>query len=456
MYKFAFYNFIRSRSVWAALVLFFVAGIISIFIGRQFLLKQEAAIQSVTQSQQEHIERNVKYIKDEFGLLMYYLKFAYIHKPAPIAALAIGQQDINTNIQSLTIRGLEAQRYDTDLYNPYNLMTGNFDLSFVITCLFPLLIIAFNFNVLSGEKEGGTWPLVKVQSQQPLRFLFQKLSIRLIVVCALLFSLLALAKMIIGIPLDAAFAAYSIMAFLYILVWFAISFLIIALHKNTNINALLLLGVWVLLCLLVPALINNYVTAKYAVPEAYSTFIKQRDGYHTKWDKDKDSTVQTFFHYYPEYKNYTWNKPSFNYVWFYAMQHLGDEEAREESMAMHRKLQERSKVSTIAGLFFPATHAQLQFTNIAHTGMQQHLQYLDSTGRFHENLRRYFYPKIFGDSAVESEQWKKHVPVYFRAEPKIEWMELTLPLLFTGIMLFGAGVLLYIKNGWSPRPPAIS
>ncbi len=175
----------------------------------QFLLKQEAAIQSVTQSQQEHIERNVKYIKNEFGLLMYYLKFAYIHKPAPIAALAIGQQDVNTNIQSLTVRGLEAQRYDTDLYNPYNLMTRNFDLSFVITCLFPLLIIAFNFNVLSREKEGGTWPLVRVQLKQPLQFIFQKLSIRFIVVFALLFALLMLAKVVVGIPFDAAFIAFT-------------------------------------------------------------------------------------------------------------------------------------------------------------------------------------------------------------------------------------------------------
>jgi ABC-2 type transport system permease protein len=446
MYKLAFYNFIRSRSVWAALVLFFAAGVISIFIGRQFLLKQDAAIQSVTRSQQEHIERNVKYIKNEFGLLMYYLKFAYIHKPAPIAALAIGQQDVNTNIQALTVRTLEAQRYDTDLYNPYNLMTGNFDLSFVITCLFPLLIIAFNFNVLSREKEGGTWPMVKMQSPQPLQFIFQKLSIRFIVVSALLFSLLALAKIILGIPLDAAFAAYSVMAFLYIMVWFGISFLIIALHKNTSVNALLLLSVWVLLCLLAPGMINNYVTAKYAVPEAYSTLIKQRDGYHTKWDRDKDSTVQTFFRYYPEYKKYVWNKPSFNYVWFYAMQHLGDEEAKKDSRAMQLKLKQRGQVSATAGFFFPTTHAQLQFTNIAHTGMQQHLEFLDSTAQFHEQLRRYFYPKIFGDSAVDSEQWEKHVPAYFHASCNINWLELALPLVLTGISLFGVGVLLFKRK----------
>jgi ABC-2 type transport system permease protein len=198
--------------------------------------------------------------------------------------------------------------------------------------------------------------------------------------------------------------------------------------------------------LLAPGMINNYVTARYPVPEAYSTLLKQRDGYHTKWDKNKDSTVQTFFRYYPEYKKYVWDKPGFNYIWFYAMQHLGDAEAREESKAMQLKLQQRSRVSAIAGLFFPATHAQLQFTNIARTGMQQHLQYLDSTAHFHERLRRHFYPKIFGDSAVDSESWEQHVPAYFTAAGNINWMELILPLLIAGIVLIGAGVVVFKVN----------
>lgn len=447
MYKLAFYNFIRSRSVWIVLVIFFTAGMISIFIGRQFLLKQEAAIHSVTAAQQEHIERNVKYIKNELGLLMYYLKFAYINKPAPIAALAIGQQDVNSNIQSLNIRGLEAQRYDTDLYNPYNLMTGNFDLSFVITFLFPLLIIAFNFNVLSQEKEGGTWPLVNIQAGKPLQFLLQKLSIRLLVVLGLLFTLLLLAKVIIGIPLDAAFVAYIITAVLYTGVWFGISFLVIALHKSTSMNALLLLSCWVLLCLLLPALINNYITAAYPVPEAYSTLIKQRDGYHTKWDENKDSTVQAFFKDYPQYNHYTWDKPSFNYLWFYAMQHMGDVAARSESKLMHQQLQRRMQVSNAASMFFPATHAQLQFTNMARTGMQQHLQYLDSTAHFHERLRHYFYPKIFADMAVANELWTQHVPQYFTAGNQTKWLSYTLPLVLYILASYAGGVLLFKRKG---------
>lgn len=446
MYLLAFKNFIRSRSVIIALTLYFLAGCISILIGRQFLQKQESAIAAVTRFQKEHIERNVIYNKDEFGLLMYYLKFAYINQPEPIAALAIGQQDINSTIQFLTIRGLEAQRYDTDLYNPYNLLTGNFDLSFVIIFLFPLLIIAVCFNGLSREKEGGTWPLVKVQSGMPLHFILQKLSIRLFTVLALLLLLLAMAKIIIPIPFDEKLMAYSLTSILYVLVWFAICFAIIALKKNSSLNALLLLSIWVLLCLLIPAAVNNYITAKYPVKEAYSTFIKQRDGYHTKWDKNKDSTMQLFFAHYPQYKNLVWTQPGFDYFWYYAMQQLGDDESAGETRAMRQKLRQREQLSSKTGLVFPAMHAQLQFTLIAGTGLQQHLQYLDSTARFHENLRLHFYPKIFNNSPVETEEWKNRVPEYFKLSNKVQWTTIILPPVIFIAMLYLIGLILFKRK----------
>src|SRR5690606_33144368 len=114
-------------------------------------------------------------------------------------------------------------------------------------------------------------------------------SIRLIVVLALLFILLALAVLIIGLPLSERLLAYTVTAVLYILFWFAVSFLVVVLRRSSSISALLLLSAWVMLCLLIPAIINNYLTVRYPVKEAYSTFIKQRDGYHTKWDKNADS-----------------------------------------------------------------------------------------------------------------------------------------------------------------------
>ncbi len=446
MYRLAFKNFIRSKSVIAALIFYVIIGIVSIIIGNQFLQKQQKAIASVTQSQKEHILLNTSYIKDEFGLLMYYLKFAYINKPTPLTALAIGQQDVNTTIQSLTIRGLEAQRYDTDLYNPYHLMTGNFDFSFVIIFLFPLLIIAFCFNLLSEEKENGTWKLVSVQAKKPLQYLLQKIGIRYAVVIAVLVLLLVLATFIIGIPVHAAFLAYTITSFLYITVWFAICFFIIALQKNTSNNALLLLSIWLILCLLTPALINNYITAKYPVKEAYSTLIKQRDGYHTKWDKNKDTTMAAFYGIYPQYKNYKWTKPTFDYLWYYAMQHLGDAEAALDTKAMQQKLQQRQKASTTASLFFLPMHSQLQLSNIANTDMATHLRYLDSTAAFHEKLRHHFYPKIFGDSAVVGEDWAKQVPQYFKKTNHYTLYIAIIPYLITLIILIVTSLFFFRKN----------
>lgn len=443
MYRLAFKNFIRSRSVIIAIALFLLTGIISILIGKQFLRQQQASIEAVTQLQQEQIARNVAHIPDQFGLLMYYLRFAYVNLPDPAASLAIGQQDVNSSIQYLTIRGLEGQRNDTGLYNPYHQLTGNLDLSFVILLLFPLLIIAFNFNVLSQESEHGTWSLVKIQVVQPVSFILMKLSIRLIVILGLLFLLLLLAVLIIRLPVNERLLAYMAIAVLYILFWFAICFVLISLRRSSSISALLLLSTWLLLCLLAPAIINNYLTVRYPVKEAYSTFIKQRDGYHTRWDKNADSTMQAFFRHYPQFRNYTWNSPKFNYMWYYAMQQLGDDESAPDSKAMQHKLKQRLQSAGLVALFFPPMHAQLQFTGIAGTGLEEQLQYQDSTAMFHERIKLHFYPGIFGDSAVTGENWKQHVPQYFHSSHRVNWVLLVSPFILFMLVLGAGGMYLF-------------
>lgn len=437
MYLLNLKNFLRSKSVLAALLLFLLIGLISILIGKQFLLKQEKAIQSATISQKEHIERNARYIKNDYGLLLYYLKFSYINKPSPITALAIGQRDVNANIQSLTIRGMEAQRYDTDLYNPYHLLIGNFDFSFVVIFLFPLLIIGFSFNLYSQEKEGGTWSLINIQTPNPFEFVLEKLSVRILTSIALLGVLLLLAKIIIRIPFDSNFISYALLSALYVLAWFSICLFVIALKKSTSISALLLLSTWLLFCLLIPGITNNYISAKYPVPQAYTTLLKQRDGYHTKWDENKDSTMADFYRHYPQFSHYKWTKSSFDYLWYYAMQQLGDEESRDDSKAMKETLRRRQQSSSLISIFFPPMNAQLQFTEIAGSGLSQHLDFLDSTAAFHERKKLYFYPKIFGALNSNDEQWEKHTPEYFTTNRNISWPKQYLPLIaFISILTF--------------------
>ncbi|HKZ67037.1 MAG TPA: ABC transporter permease subunit, partial [Chitinophagaceae bacterium] len=359
MFRLLFIQFIRSKTAIIALALIFTTGIISLFIGKQFLVKQEKTIAAVTKFQQEHIERNAHLNKDNFGLLMYYLRFGLINKPEQLAGLSIGQRDVNLSVQSVTIRALEAQKYDTDLNNPYNLLSGNLDLSFVVIYLFPLLIIVFTFNLLSEEKEGGTWQLVTAQSASSIKYLLAKLAVRAVTVVIVLVLLLLLSLPILSIQWNKAFTLFAATCICYLIFWITLCFLFVRFKKSSGFNAVALLSSWVLLTALLPAGINNIITNKYPVPEALQTIIKNRDGYHNKWDVDKSITISKFYELYPQFKKYSLPDKTFSWLWYYAMWHMGDHDAMQDAKEMRSKLLQREKASRTVAAFIPTMHTQL-------------------------------------------------------------------------------------------------
>ncbi|MEB2774065.1 DUF3526 domain-containing protein [Algoriphagus sp. D3-2-R+10] len=438
MYRLMFKQFFRSNVVILCLLLVSVLGMTGILIGKQFLDRQERATEQVTLYQQEHIERNVGFHQEEFGLLMYYLKFALINKPEKMAGLSIGQSDVNPAIQHVTIRNLEGQKYDTDLVNPSSLQSGNLDLGFVIIYLLPLLIIVFTFNLLSEEREVGTWQLVSIQSRSKLKYLLAKLSVRLLVILVLFVLLLTAAKLILGIPLDAALFAFFLLGFCYIIFWFTVCFLVIAFQKNSSLNALAMLSLWLVLAILLPAGINSYVSNQYPVPEALATMIEQRDGYHEKWDCDKQETMTDFYAHYPQFEDYGMpEEKEFSWLWYYAMQQMGDDEAREESEAMRDKLEQRALVSRRIAWAIPTMHVQLAFNKLAGTGSTSHMEFLERTDEFHEKMRLYFYSRIFDNTSVLEENWEKFEPEFIKKENSVEWLWLFLPIIIcSGLLLF--------------------
>ncbi len=445
MYKYLYLQFFRSKVTIVALALLFVLGIISIGVGKKFVVQQQAGVTEITTQQKQHLDRLLKYENKEMGLFLYYTKFAYINPITALAGLSIGQRDINSSIQANTIRGIEAQKYDTDLRNPYQLMVGNFDLSFVILYLFPLVIIVLTFNLYSQEKEQGTWPLVKAQTKNVQQYLWYKLSVPFLSISILLFLLFVVAKIILNIPLQAAFITYACSAFLYLCFWFSMVMFIVSFYKSSSSNAISMLSIWLLLTILLPAAVNNYISKKYTVPESLSTMLKQRDGYHTKWDIPQDSVMKIFFAAYPQHKNAVWNGAGFNYMWYYAMQHCGDMEAQTDSRLFMQKLEQREASSKAISYFVPTIHMQLLGTELAKTDLQNHLQFLDSSTAFHEKLRLQFYPKIFGDSAVVKTDWKKYEPIFFKTTQKEDAVKMILPFLVL-TMLFMISSIILLKN----------
>jgi ABC-2 type transport system permease protein len=428
MTKLIFKNFIRSNGAIPGLLFLLFAGLVALYSGQQFLHKQRENIDKTAHFQQESIERNVHFFNKEMGLLLYYLRFAFVNETPPIAALSIGQRDVNPSVQSVTIRNLENQKYDTDLVNPLHLALGNLDFSFVLIYFFPLVVIAFSYNLLSEEQERGTWPLVRSQARSPKKMLWKKLSVRYATMAGVLGMLLLAAQHQFCLPLDEYFGALVLLAFLYLTFWFALIWAVTSFDKSSDQNARILLTCWILLTVLVPALINGLTAIAYPVPETFETLMAQREGYHAKWDQPKAPTLQKFYDHYPQFKTYPLPDRQFSWLWYYAMQQMGDDDALAQTKALKNKLLLREKSGSQLALLLPTLHTQLQMNDLCRSGMKNHLAFLDSLAAFHERKRLYFYPKIFSEAPVKSENWKDFNVAYFRDTRHADWELLVAPL----------------------------
>ena len=432
-----FINLMRSKGLMVGLLVLFMAGLISLQIGKSFLEKNEKIIEKTQEYQQESIEKNVELHSKEIGLLLYYLKFGYVNKMPRITGLAIGQRDINPSLQSVTIRNLEEQKYATDLMNPLFQLLGNMDFSFVLIYLFPLIIIAFSFNLISEEKEGGTWSLVISQTSNPITLIKTKLLLRFSIIISLLIVLLFLATLYLKLPWDVPLLAYSLLSILYITFWFSITWFLLSFHLNSSQNATYLLLTWLMLTIIVPAGINAISTYKYPVPEAFSTVLESRDGYHNKWDEPKEPTVTKFHQHYPQFKAYKHPEgKDYSWLWYYAMQQMGDDDAAAVSKEFQEKLLQRNQFAANIGLFVPSIHTQLNLNSIGKSDLGNHLSFLKSLEHFHEKKRLYYYPKIFKDVSVQEENWKNITLAYFDDKIPDKWyLQLISYLIFIGSFL---------------------
>ncbi|CAM1333169.1 DUF3526 domain-containing protein [Tenacibaculum aestuariivivum] len=413
MYRLLIKQFIRSKTMLLAFAVLLLLGILSIYTGKQFLNIQQQNIEKAIIQQKKDIETLTIHHKNDLGLLLYYLKFSFIKKHQPLAAIAIGQSDLNTQIQNINILNLEGQKYNTDLVNPMRLQVGNLDLSFIIIFLLPLVIIALSFNILSEDIENGTWKIIKIQSKSAFIYLLKKISIRVFFVSIILGFLFLMSKIILNIPFNTSFLQLIFISYLYVFFWFSICFFIISLKKSSNANAIFLLVSWLLLVVFLPVLVSNYITNKYPIKEAFAMTLKQRDGYHKKWDTDKKETLNAFFKHYPQFKEHKIKEKGFSWLWYYAMQQMGDDSSKLESDAMYAKLKNRQILSTKIAFFWPTLHTQLVMNEIANTSLNNHIRFLNATTKFHEDLRLKFYPQIFTNNLTSSINWKVIQPRFF-------------------------------------------
>lgn len=398
----------RSPALVAALVVWTAAAAAALYNGERVIERQRRVLAQSDALQQAQHEAVLSHQPGSApaGDQLYYLAFHTRHQPSSWAALSLGQRDQRSFNLKVRMLALHGQLYDGDLISPLVSAFGSFDLTFVLAALAPLLIVALCHDLVSGEREGGTWRLVRAQPVPALRVLAVKAGVRAAVVMGVVGAVIAALPVASAVPWDARVAALIAVISVHLLAWAVLACVVATFGWASEINALVLLALWVVLVVVGPALLLVAGAARFPTPEALELTVLQRQGYHGAWDRPVPETMAAFVARYPEWKDAHVPGDRYSNAWYYAMQQRGDDAAAPAAAAYRTALLERHAWSGRWLALLPPAQVQAAMDRVARTDLPGHIAYLDSVATFHEALKRRFFPVVFAESTVSQVAWR--------------------------------------------------
>ncbi|MEJ8802081.1 ABC transporter permease [Pontibacter sp. H249] len=444
--KYEWLNFRADKGLLILTLLTLFSGLYGIYYGTTEIARQQeniAALDVLTEKNIEELKAKYPDGTDAGDIGYYHSTFAVNH-PDSWASLSLGQRDVNPYYIKLRLLNLQSQLYDTENINPLKVLSGNFDLAFVLVYLFPLLIIGLCFNILSIEKEQGTLPLLLSQPIGLPLIVSAKLTFRMMLVLGLALLLSVVAMVLGQVMPDERVALWLGVVVLYCLFWFGVAFLVAALQKNSAFNAVTLLGVWLTLTIIVPALLNVYIAVKRPMPQALELTIKQREVVHGGWDKPKRETMDKFFSLYPQWTDTTEIQGRFAWRWYYAFHHLGDVAVADLAQEYQQGLQARHQLVEQLNVWSVPVNVQTIFNAMAGSDLPSYVGFLQSATQYHDSLREFYYPFLFNQVNFTNADYAKEPRHSFTSSSDFTTVYAGVyKLVLSVLLVFVVGILLF-------------
>lgn len=399
---------LRQRaSLWAiALLAALAAG--SVGLGLQEVAKQRAAITEVI-ALQEKDTAAIKVFATEAGDAAYYRFHPTWDPPAPLAFAALGQRDIAPSVLRIRALALEGQIHENEAQNPELSLPGRFDFAFVAIYLAPLVLIVLFYDLWSGEREAGRLSSLQVMPKARTRLWIPRIAARFGLVSAILLVIFWIGAAVSGAGLGETLA-FTALILVLLGFWTVIASLVAQAGASSPTNAAMLATIWFVVTLIAPAGSNLVINATTPIPDGAAIMRENREAVHDAWDLDREATLQRFYKLYPEYAKSPPMQRPFEWKWYYAFQHLGDEQVAPMSRAYREGIASRDTRAGLVALALPPIAIQRGLHRLARTDVAAHLAYQERVRAYHTQLRTYYYPFLFTD--------KPFTPSDFDAAPK--------------------------------------
>lgn len=326
--------------------------------------------------------------------------------PLPLASLSIGQSDLYSFYVKAGLRTRQMNAAMDEIENPVNLLSGRFDLAFVVVYLYPLVILAFAYNLISAEKEQGTLALTLSQPVSLLRIVAGKAAVRGLVIIGLITGLTMVAAALSGTPLIGSGAVtgwinWMAAVFVYGLFWFSVAIAVNSFGRSSSTNAVAVAGIWLLFVLLIPTLINAAASSFYPVPSRVEMIQAMRVA--TKEATDKSALLLSrYMEDHPDLMpqsagsakapDYASTTATVQIEVDRLIQPVIDQFDRQS--ALQQSVVERFRFAS------PAILIQGVLNDISGTSQQRQRNFLSQVDTFLHDWQAYFYPRVFSQAKL--------------------------------------------------------
>ncbi len=454
-------SFVRNKFQLFMLAVIMLFGVYAIYSGQSEINAQRKTIQAVTQIEQEEFSQYQASFDEELRSLeeeelhdiasrpsFAWFRHGYhaIIPPHDYAALAIGQRDLFRYYYRLTGMSLHYQLFENELANPVNLMVGNFDLSFVLVYLFPLLIIAFCYGLYSSEKENGTLALLQIQAVSIRRIILVRLVFYFAIITSLAMLISWLGLITSGPPFKTEnlvpAMAWTAGVLAYFSFWFALMFLIASLRKSSSFNAITAIACWLLFLIVIPAILNVVVTTKYPLSSTALAGLTRRTGLE---DENDEAEVREVIMEYLAHKPQLAGSDSLindnmmakGYAAFTSLKDINSQKLVDQ---YNEQVANRTSWTSRYHWLSPAVNMQEVLAQIAETDLHTFLRFQDALADFHGDITDFYFSRLFWNRPILLEDYHNR-PVFQMTETSNRWSSVGLGL---GKILLAAALTFFL------------
>lgn len=338
--------------------------------------------------------------------------------PAPLASFAIGQTDLYPYYVKVSTLNQQTFLNNDEIEHPLHLLSGRFDLAFVVLYLYPLVILVLTYNLISAEREAGTLAMTLshpvtlrtlVTGKVVLRFCF-------VVAVAVVFALLG--GLFGGMSWDVSGTLVRLFLWACVVAvyggfWFGLGVVVSARGSGSASNAMTLAGFWLLFVLLIPSLLNVAVTTAHPAPSRVELINAMR---HAANDANSAGSrlLARYLEDHPEFAGDAAAAADSATITAVTQ----DRMAAAMQPVLHRfdaQLEQQQKLVNRWRILSPAIIAQSALYEIAGAGVHRHRHFLDLAADFHRRWRAYFYPRILRKETLAAADVDR-IPAFTYAE----------------------------------------